>query len=163
MCTSDCLGLDGEAETWSDDSIMKCVKCSDTLGEYCKKCLDGDTCLRCIGGYMINSKCETICPEGYFGNNDWKCELCSSYIKHCTKCTGYNYCTECEAGNLLIESTHVCETCHSDCSLCTEPKNRMKCTQCYDPLKFLNILSDNFGSCSEAFECQESTGNILNN
>ena len=73
--------------------------------------------------------------------------------KHCTKCTNYNYCTECEAGNLLIESTHVCETCHSDCIFCTEPKNRLKCTECYDPLKFINILSGNFGSCSEAFDC----------
>ena len=54
MCTDDCYGLDGESETWANEEIMQCVKCSATLGTNCKICSDADTCLRCVEGYLID-------------------------------------------------------------------------------------------------------------
>ena len=45
-----------------------------------------------------------IVQHGYFENNDWGCELCSDYLKKCTKCINYHYCLECEDGSLLLES-----------------------------------------------------------
>lgn len=52
---------------------VHCGACSGNC-ETCEN--NASRCLSCQGKYLFNFTCLVKCPENYFGNKDFECQLC---------------------------------------------------------------------------------------
>lgn len=114
-CSSDCL-------ICNPNNTLNCVTCKD-------------------GAFLLDSKCVTVCPSGYYTNIDKKiCEECKTPF--CANCEDSETCKKCDDEKVLINNICVdecplgykligttCEKCKvENCSICIDSTDI--CNQC---------------------------------
>lgn len=147
LLDSKCVSICPEGYFNSADNT--CISCKGNCG----KCTNNSDCQNCLSGfYKMNGECVTCDTNSHVIIGD-KCETCS--VPYCDKCkTGksdqcevcrpdknlifvnntYNCIDQCPEGTFRNETTNSCQTCNSDCLLCTNSQ----CQICKDPLVNLN-------------------------
>ncbi len=115
--------------------------------------------------YLLLQMCWSICPGGYYADDDaGTCQICPSNL-NCGNCTYSNtthtvFCTSCAFGYFFQSSTSTCLTgcntnqfaymgnntcigCNSNCLTCTGPASN-QCRTCLAPRLFLNNVTGGF-------------------
>lgn len=129
----------------------KCKDCKNSLSDSCTSCY--------YGQILIDSKCLTSCPPGYyFSNQISNCEKCKP---ECELCNSENECDSCSEGYYLQnkkqclnscpygfyknELSRECTKCSEGCIACFGPSNK-NCIYC-NHLKGYGFLSPNSREC----------------
>ncbi|EAR93485.2 transmembrane protein, putative (macronuclear) [Tetrahymena thermophila SB210] len=124
-----------------DTIQQKCVQCLwDTQKNQCvDKCKNNQfndkikmTCSQC---YFQNDVCIQQCPQGYYADLNFQCQMCH---KSCMACNGpnQNQCLRCQKQYFLLDDqtcqicqyqhfldsvSNECHKCHNSCKSCTGP------------------------------------------
>jgi proprotein convertase subtilisin/kexin type 5 len=152
---------------YADSTLIACLQCDSSclacLGSYPENCT---SCIASSGApYLLLKMCWSICPKGFYANNNTnKCEICDTNL-NCTTCS-YNftsltiYCTACIYGTFFQSSTmtcgivcnssqykntwnNSCTSCDSACVQCNGPFNT-SCTACQITQKLLTNTSGGY-------------------
>ena len=120
-----------------------CSSCNGTTENQCLSCNSS------LGYYFYNNSCISLCPSGFYGNNDSSiCEICDILCKECFGPSSYD-CLSCQSFNLYqnacIEQcpnntylsydfsllSSICLDCNNTCQTCSGPLET-ECLTCFD-------------------------------
>lgn len=160
----------------TDDSKVKtkCVKC--LTNNSCLKCSENDLakCEQCKKDKVLqNEQCKDNCDEGYFENENKKCEKCSVNCKvcnnreKCLKCkdkfflNDKNQCVENCADGFYPNTEGECIPCSKNCKKC----HSRGCIECFADMKIQDKIC--VKECSETYflegksKCEKCASNCL--
>ncbi|CAK94680.1 unnamed protein product (macronuclear) [Paramecium tetraurelia] len=104
-----------------DTTTYMCFNCSSN----CDTCTSGTVCTLCYDGYYLNANACSPCTK--------PCQSCSSSSTNCSTCVDTtNQVTPtcaCKEAQILNTSSYLCDSCPSNCKVCSSTS---VCTQCYD-------------------------------
>lgn len=128
--------------------------------------------------YLWENECLESCPEGYFADQNnkcqkchWECKTCADYFT-CLSCNEYDdwpffydfkcY-DECPSAT-YVDQDNVCQECESPCRECTGPENG-ECLSCLQTSTNSTYYLDGttclkecpVGKLSQNFECKKCT------
>ncbi|EAR89887.2 zinc finger lsd1 subclass family protein (macronuclear) [Tetrahymena thermophila SB210] len=104
----------------SNPSSYKCEPCQVTNCQNCT--VDSSKCNMCSSNYyLVNNKCQTSHPVGYFCDSQNVCFKCNG---DCNTCDEQRNCNTCSDGCIQCLDSHNCTACGDDFLL-----DNHKCTQ----------------------------------
>ncbi|XP_062899606.1 extracellular matrix protein FRAS1 isoform X1 [Mobula hypostoma] len=175
-CHPHATQLNGYCRTGCTDGqylnqVGYCVACHAE----CQRCVAnlqgaGSVCLTCKDNHelLLGDHCISHCPKGYFMSSG-TCRRCHPSCKACSSGGAYG-CTDCEAGLVLAQngmcmsacpqayysdSDRICQPCSSQCLTC---ESDSACLTCKDPTKVLLFGECQYGTCSQQYYIDYSSG-----
>lgn len=158
-CVSDCKTV-SSSTYYGDNETNVCRLCPFPCGT-CEVINNITSCYSCNVGYLYNSQCVFVCPNGTYPvfNSVLVCESCSSSSPYfCSTCSiNSTVCTSCISSYYLLDSVCVsscpsgyysnsglCLSCQSPCLTCSG--NSTNCSSCSTGNYYFNTSTNN-GQC----------------
>ncbi|CAD5126272.1 DgyrCDS14431 [Dimorphilus gyrociliatus] len=137
--SNDCLPCPHNCEkcSWLTNSFrVQCEVCKAGYTVTSKNCIAcGSFCKSCIYHKSKGINCTTCDSNAYkiTKNNITTCNLCSTSMTGCFKCSNKDSCTKCISKSYALTTSKKCVKCssiHSACLECEAHDNANKCIKC---------------------------------